>query len=222
MKADTKIVVASTKMDTFGNQFITATDGQEYKIGVKRDHLHPLAQTGVPLILKWDNFMDKDYVSDVLQDASAPQPNPIAPVAPQENRGYNLRPDNNKDAQIARAVALKAAVELAVGGKVDCGDMGKHIVAQAQEFLPFLLGTTTLTEHVKTLVKEGELESPVVDKDALAGLAALAKDGGVDKQWLRDTAQEMFSKEIKAITELELGELTAKLAVEIERQEIPF
>ncbi|KKK72826.1 hypothetical protein LCGC14_2899960, partial [marine sediment metagenome] len=78
MKADTNIVVASTEIDTYGNQIITAADGQEYRIGVKRAHLHSLAQVGTPLILKWDNYKNQDYVKDVLVNASGAQSNPAA------------------------------------------------------------------------------------------------------------------------------------------------
>ncbi len=126
-----------------------------------------------------------------------------------------------KDAQIARAVALKAGVENTAVG-VD----PKVIIAQAKEFLPFLMGTPTLTEHVKTLAKEGVLESPVVDQAALKGLAAIAKDAkewsatvAEKNQWLKDTAKEMFGKDIKEITEDDLGQLTAKLAEHIENQQ---
>ena len=220
MKADTNIVVQSTKMDDYGNQFITATDGEEYKIGIKREHLHSLAQPGIPLILKWDNFKNVDYVKDVLVNASAPQPNPAAPVTPRPVAA--VTPPGNKDAQIARAVALKVAQ--AVYGET-C-PTSFLLVEYAKELMPFLMGTPTLTEHAKALVEEGVLESAVVDQAALKGLAAIAKDAkewvgtvAEKNQWLKDTAKEMFGKDIKEITEDELGELTAKLAEHIESQQ---
>ena len=220
MKADTNIVVQSTRMDDYGSQFITSTDGDEYKIGEKRAHLHSLAQPGTPLILKWDNYKNKDYVSDVLVNASSPQPNPAAPVTPRPVAAVTP-PKDNKDAQIARAVALKAGVENTAVG-VD----PKVIIAQAKEFLPFLIGIPTLTEHAKLLVEEGVLESAVVDQAALKGLAAIAKDAkewsatvAEKNQWLKDTAKEMFGKDINKITEDELGDLTAKLAEHIESQQ---
>ncbi len=229
MKADTNIVVDSARFDTYGNQLITATDGQEFKIGIKREHLHSLAQPGVPLILKWDNYMDKDYVKDVLVNASAPQPNSAAPAPPRPVAAVTP-PKDNKDAQIARAVALKAGVENTAVG-VD----PKVIIAQAKEFMSFLIGIPTLTERAKALVKEGVLESAVVDQAALRGLAAIAKDAkewsatvAGKNQWLRDTAKEMFGKDIKEITEDELSRLTDRLAKHIENQqgladdEIPF
>ena len=224
MKADTNIVVQSTKMDDYGNQFITATDGEEYKIGEKRAHLHSLAQEGTPLILKWDNYKNQDYVKDVLVNASSPQPNPAAPAPPRPVAAVTP-PRDNKDAQIARAVALKAAVDYTMNDDVTARSPAEVILV-AKEFLPFLMGIPTLTEHVETLVKEGVLESAVVDQAALKGLAAIAKDAkewsatvAEKNQWLKDTAKEMFGKDIKGITEDELGDLTAKLAEHIENQQ---
>ncbi len=220
MKADTNIVVASTRMDDYGSQFITSTDGDEYKIGEKRAHLHSLAQEGTPLILKWDNYKNKDYVADVSVNASSPQPNPAAPVTPRPLAA--VTPPGNKDAQIARAVALKVA-QAAYGETCPTSFV---LVEYAKELVPFLMGIPTLTEHVETLVKEGVLESAVVDPDALKGLAAIAKDAEKwdatvkeKNQWLKDTAKEMFGKDIKEITEDELGQLTAKLAEHIESKQ---
>ncbi len=220
MKADTNIVVASTRMDDFGSQFITSTDGDEYKIGEKRAHLHSLAQPDTPLILKWSNYLDKDYVSDVLVNGSAPQPNAAAPVTPRPVAA--VTPPGNKDAQIARAVALKVA-QAAYGETCPTSFV---LVEYAKELMPFLMGIPTLTEHAKALVEEGVLESAVVDQAALKGLAAIAKDAkewsatvAEKNQWLKDTAKEMFGKDIKAITEDELGQLTAKLAEHIENQQ---
>ncbi|KKL10569.1 hypothetical protein LCGC14_2554540 [marine sediment metagenome] len=109
------------------------------------------------------------------------------------------------------------------------------LVEYAKELMPFLMGTPTLTEHAKALVEEGVLESAVVDQAALKGLAAIAKDAkewsatvAEKNQWLKDTAKEMFGKDIKAITEDELSRLTDRLAKHIENQqgladdEIPF
>ena len=220
MKADTNIVVASTEIDTYGNQIITAADGQEYRIGVKRAYLHPLAQLDTPLILKWSNYLDKDYVSDVLVNGSAPQPNAAAPVTPRPVVGVTP-PRDNKDAQIARAVALKVA-QAAYGETCPASFV---LVEYAKELVPFLMGTPTLTEHAKALVEEGVLESAVVDQAALKGLAAIAKDAKEwsatvteKNQWLKDTAKEMFGKDIKEITEDDLGQLTATLAEHIENQ----
>ena len=227
MKADTNIVVQSTEIDTYGNQIITAADGQEYKIGVKRAHLHPLAQPDTPLILKWSNFKDTDYVSDVLVNGSAAQPNPAAPVTPRPLAAVTP-PKDNKDAQIARAVALKAAVDVVIAndGENKLPTPADRVIAMARAFVPFLMGTPTLTEHANALVKEGVLESDVVDPDALKGLAAIAKDAKEwdatvkeKNQWLKDTAKEMFGKDINKITEDELGQLTAKLAEHIENQQ---
>ena len=226
MKADTNIVVASTRMDDYGSQFITSTDGDEYKIGEKRAHLHSLAQPGTPLILKWDNYKNKDYVADVLVNASSPQPNPAAPVTPRPVAA--VTPPGNKDAQIARAVALKAAVDVVIAndGENKLPTPADRVIAMARAFVPFLMGTPTLTEHAKALVEEGVLESSVVDQAALKGLAAIAKDAkewagtvAEKNQWLKDTAKEMFGKDIKEITRDELGDLTAKLAEHIESQQ---
>ncbi len=228
MKADTNIVVASTRMDDFGSQFITSTDGDEYKIGEKRAHLHSLAQVGTPLILKWDNYKNKDYVSDVLVNASSPQPNPAALVTPRPVAAVTP-PKDNKDAQIARAVALKAAVDVVIAndGENKLPTPADRVIAMARAFVPFLMGTPTLTEHAKLLVEEGVLESAVVDQAALKGLAAIAKDAKEwsatvteKNQWLKDTAKEMFGKDIKEITEDELSRLTDRLAKHIENQQV--
>ncbi len=247
MKADTNIVVASTEIDTYGNQIITAADGQEYRIGVKRAHLHPLAQPDTPLILKWSNYLDKDYVSDVLVNASGPQPNPAALAASRPEAVLNSKeraaqvttttghgppidPGGRygKDAQIARAVALKAAVDVVIANDREnqLPTPADRVIAMARAFVPFLMATPTLTEHANALVKEGVLESPVVDQDALKGLASIAKDAkewvgtvAEKNQWLKDTAKEMFGKDIKEITEDELSQLTAKLAEHIESQQ---
>ena len=227
MKADTNIVVQSTEIDTYGNQIITAADGQEYKIGVKRAHLHSLAQVGTPLILKWSNFKDTDYVSDVLVNASGSQPNPAATVTPRPLAAV-VPPKDNTDARIARAVALKAAVDVVIAndGENKLPTPADRVIAMARAFVPFLMGTPTLTEHVETLVKEGVLESAVVDQAALKGLAAVAKDAEgwsatvkEKNQWLKDTAKEMFGKDIKEINGDELSDLCRRLAEHIEKQQ---
>ncbi len=224
MKADTNIIVQSTKMDDYGNQFITATDGEEYKIGEKRAHLHSLAQEGTPLILKWDNYKNQDYVKDVLVNGSAPQPNATAPAPPRPVAAVTP-PRDNKDAQIARAVALKAAVDVVIANDSEnkLPTPADRVIAMARAFVPFLMATPTLTEHVKALVEDGVLESDVVDPDALKGLAAVAKDAKEwdatvkeKNQWLKDTAKEAFGKDINKITEDELGDLTGRLAEHIE------
>ena len=220
MKPDTNIVVASVRLDTFGNQFITAEDGEEYKIGVKRDHLHVLAQPGVPLTLKWDNFMNKDYISDVVVSGNPSPPSPVAPsptpVPPP------VAPPANKDVQIARAVALKAAVEMG-GGVSPAG-----IIKFAKEFLPFLLGEPpkALTVEQTAPKTEDALTSPVVTKEALAGLWAVAKDAEEwsapqkdKKQWLSAASLRLFGKgDIKEITMMELSDLIGKLGEHIEKE----
>ena len=227
MKADTNIVVASTRMDDYGNQFITSTDGEEYKIGERRAHLHSLAQVGTPLILKWDIYKNRDYVKDVLVNGSAPQPTPAAPAPPRPVAAVTP-PRDNKDAQIARAVSLKAAVDVVIANDREnqLPTPADRVIAMARAFVPFLMGTPTLTEHAKALVEEGVLESAVVDQAALKGLAAIAKDAkewvgtvAEKNQWLKDTAKEMFGKDIKEITEDELSRLTARLAGHIEKQQ---
>ena len=48
---DTIIVVGVTRMDTYGNLWITpAGGGDEVKIGEKRSQLHPLFEQGLSLI----------------------------------------------------------------------------------------------------------------------------------------------------------------------------
>ncbi len=144
-------------------------------------------------------------------------------------RSYGKSPE--EIASIERQVAFKGAIELASSGKIEVGG----IISQSANFMAFLkskvtpplaTATPTLTEHAKVLVEDGVLESAVVDQAALKGLAAIAKDAkewpatvAEKNQWLKDTAKEMFGKDIKEITEDELGRLTAMLAEHIENQQ---
>ena len=134
MQPDTNIVVASTRMDNYGNQFIVGADGQEYKIGEKRSNLHALAQPGAALILKWGNYNNNDYVSDVRVSGAPTPPAPAAPPTPAP-AGYAPL---NKDIQIARAVALKAAVDNSPEGT-----RPQVNVTEAEFYLTFLCAGAT-------------------------------------------------------------------------------
>ena len=157
MKQDTNIVVVSVRMDDYGNQHITGTDNIEYKVGEKRSEMHRLATVGANLIFKWDNYMEKDYISEVFVNASAPQavpqppasvaqtappvptPQPTAPpppapavTVPAPSQGQQ---PIGKDEQIARAVAFKGAIDLVVSAII----MPDALEDTAVSFLPFLL-----------------------------------------------------------------------------------
>ena len=62
---DTIIVVGTTKMDDYGNMFVTpAGGGDEVKIGEKRSQLHPLFEQGKAIMLHCETYKNRAYVSD--------------------------------------------------------------------------------------------------------------------------------------------------------------
>ncbi len=96
---DTIIVVGVTREDEYGNLWVTpAGGGDEVKIGEKRSQLHELFEQGKAVMLHWETYRNRAYVSDarlvegellesVKPDGPPPQPGedqPKVKPAPQE------------------------------------------------------------------------------------------------------------------------------------------
>lgn len=64
-KNDTVIVVGVTEKDEYGNLWVTPKGGgDKVKVAAKRNQLHPLFEQGVAVMLHWETYMNKPYVSD--------------------------------------------------------------------------------------------------------------------------------------------------------------
>lgn len=73
---DTVIVVGVTRIDEYGNLWVTPQGGgDEVKIAKKREKLHPLFQQGVAVLCHWETYMNKPYISDAkLVEGELPPP----------------------------------------------------------------------------------------------------------------------------------------------------
>ena len=81
MKEPQVITVAMAEKDQYGNLKVTDNLGNEYKIGAKRDHLFELFVQGRAVKITWDNYKNKDYVSDAeLFDGKPPEEKRIETV----------------------------------------------------------------------------------------------------------------------------------------------
>jgi hypothetical protein len=58
------IVVASAKLNDYGDLIVTDMSGNQIKISKKREHLHELFQEGMAVELYYASYMDKLYVAD--------------------------------------------------------------------------------------------------------------------------------------------------------------
>ena len=83
---DTIIVVGVTRIDGYGNLWVTpAGGGDEVKIGAKRKQLHDLFQQGKAVMCHWETYMNKPYVSDAkLVEGELPPPSKAELTAEQE------------------------------------------------------------------------------------------------------------------------------------------
>ena len=137
--------------------------------------------------------------------------------------GYGKSPEEREE--IARAVALKVAV-----GNTPEGTTPAKVITEATKYLDFLRAPKTADPKVSGPAQVAPeppdpSTSPVVTRDALKGLAALAKELGVSTDWLKAAALRLYGKgDIKTIVEIELSDLTDKLGIEAERlkEESPF
>jgi len=71
----TVIVVGRTEVNGYGDLLVTCKDGNVIKIAKKREHLHKLFQQDKAVELDWQNYNNKDYVSDArLVEGALPPP----------------------------------------------------------------------------------------------------------------------------------------------------
>jgi len=79
---DTMVVVGVTRMDGYGNMFVTpAGGGDEVKIGSKRAHLHDMFEQGRAIMLHWETYRNIPYVSDA-KPVEGELPPSVKPVSP--------------------------------------------------------------------------------------------------------------------------------------------
>ncbi len=73
---DTVIVVGATRVDEYGNLWVTPQGrGEEVKIAKKREKLHPLFAQGKAVMCHWETYMDKPYISGAkLVEGELPPP----------------------------------------------------------------------------------------------------------------------------------------------------
>jgi len=91
--ADPIITVGVTETDSYGNLWVTPKGGgDKVKIAAKRKQLHPLFQQGKAVILHYETYMDKPYVSDAKLVAGELPP----PVEPQDPEPHKDEPGVEK------------------------------------------------------------------------------------------------------------------------------
>ena len=85
---DTIIVVGVTRMDTYGNLFVTPTGGgDEVKIGEKRTQLHDLFQQGKAVMLHWETYKNRAYVADAkLVEGELPEQQSSQKLLPKDQK----------------------------------------------------------------------------------------------------------------------------------------
>ena len=92
---DTVIAVGHTEEDGWGNLWVTPQGGgDKVKIAKKRSNLHPLFEQGKAVLLHWEVYMDKPYVSNAeLVTGNLPQATkPIEPTPhPDEPKPEELK-----------------------------------------------------------------------------------------------------------------------------------
>ncbi len=84
-KEDTIITVGTTRLDEYNNLWVTpAGGGDEVKIGEKRAGLHPLFQQGKAVMLHWETYKNRAYVSDAKAvEGELPEPQTRESLPPQ-------------------------------------------------------------------------------------------------------------------------------------------
>ena len=79
---DTIITVGTTELDGYGNLLVTPQGGgDKIKIAQKREKLHSLFEQGKAVILHWETYMNRPYVSDakLVEGELPPARKPIMP-----------------------------------------------------------------------------------------------------------------------------------------------
>lgn len=124
---DTIIVVGATRMDGYGNLWVTPKGGgDDVKVGVKRVNLHPIFQQGKAVMCHWEVYMNKPYVADAkLVEGELPHtPSEPTPEGVQEayeksrkdlekmSKGDWDEKDRRTRKSIERQTALNVAVEI--------------------------------------------------------------------------------------------------------------
>ena len=128
---NTIITVESTKLDGYGNLMVTPKGGgKDIRIGAKRPQLFAFFSEGAAVELIWDNFKDKDYVSDAkLVEGSLP-----APKQPMAIEAMKTPPETKPEPPAPQAVGMMTK---------ELGDMIRA------KMLTTLFGVTIKKELVK-------------------------------------------------------------------------
>ena len=161
-KAPTVITVDSTKPDHYGNLMVTDSLGNVTKIGDKRAHLFELFVPGRVVKLIWDNYKNKDYVSDAeLFDGEPPPEKQIKPitagVAPKQDTTKEdwAEKDRITRKSIERQTALNNAVAVAKLLETT-GVTTAKIIATAKLFEAYLEGNPLVEEAKRLGATKGE------------------------------------------------------------------
>jgi hypothetical protein len=126
---ETIITVGATEKDSYGNLWVTPQGGGDrIKIATKRENLHSLFQQGRAVILHWETYMNKPYVSDAkLVEGELPlpqkpiQPAPVEGEPSEEELGHLVKEakkigaeviGDSRQISIERQSARKDAVEI--------------------------------------------------------------------------------------------------------------
>lgn len=132
---DTIVVVGATEKDQYGNLWVTPQGGgDKIKIAKKRENLHQFMEQGRAILLHWETYMNKPYVSDAKPvEGELPPPvkppvlesgNPPPEVKQAEKTSDSLIISSAKDRHIARLNSMNNACLLASKGLVPLGDLG--------------------------------------------------------------------------------------------------
>ncbi len=124
---DTSVItVKSTTKNTYGDLIVTPTEGEDIKVGVKREQYFDVFQQGRAVKLFWAEYMHKKYVAKAeLFDGKPPEAKRVEPItagkgveplktyAPQEiGMWYNNLGNRIGDGSLARDYP-KAHVKIA-------------------------------------------------------------------------------------------------------------
>jgi len=135
MANDTIIVVGVTRMDGYGNMFITPKGGgDEVKVGSKRSRLHEMFQQDRAVMLHWETYKNIPYVADAkLVEGELPPPKkPVGPPLQQGEEPPIVTEAKKMGAKVTsvdniknRAVAVSYAKDAWIAGKIEKGELGE-------------------------------------------------------------------------------------------------
>lgn len=133
--------------------------------------------------------------------------------------GYGKSPEEQE--AIARAVAFKGSIDLAVAGKVDPGDMGKHIIDQATVFMGFLSQTPVAT--TAPIEPLASVDPPKASAADLKAFTAFVKGNNIEPADVKATCLLLTGKDnAKDLTKAEVSTLIDKLTEGLTPDDIPF